>query len=233
MKQNAKSVLVVDDEVKILEVIKSFLEEKGFTVFTSENAKQAFEIFDRENISLAILDVMLPDMSGDKICLALRQRSRVPIIMLTAKVAENDILNGLENGADDYITKPFSLKELYARMEAVLRRSGNDLIPLYKKNSFNGGDLEIDFESHTVRKKRQEVNLTPIEFKILAALIKYPNKIFSREDIISIALGDEYRGYDRAVDCHVKNIRQKIEDDSKNPEYILTVHGVGYKFDGK
>ncbi|MDD3672844.1 MAG: response regulator transcription factor [Synergistaceae bacterium] len=233
MKQNAKSVLVVDDEVKILEVIKSFLEEKGFTVFTSENAKQAFEIFDRENISLAILDVMLPDMSGDKICLALRQRSRVPIIMLTAKVAENDILNGLENGADDYITKPFSLKELYARMEAVLRRSGNELIPLYKKNSFNGGDLEIDFESHTVRKKRQEVNLTPIEFKILAALIKYPNKIFSREDIISIALGDEYRGYDRAVDCHVKNIRQKIEDDSKNPEYILTVHGVGYKFDGK
>lgn len=233
MKQNAKSVLVVDDEVKILEVIKSFLEEKGFTVFTSENAKQAFEIFDRENISLAILDVMLPDMSGDKICLALRQRSRVPIIMLTAKVAENDILNGLENGADDYITKPFSLKELYARMEAVLRRSGNNLIPLYKKNSFNGGDLEIDFESHTVRKKRQEVNLTPIEFKILAALIKYPNKIFSREDIISIALGDEYRGYDRAVDCHVKNIRQKIEDDSKNPEYILTVHGVGYKFDGK
>jgi len=233
MKQNAKSVLVVDDEVKILEVIKSFLEEKGFTVFTSENAKQAFEIFDRENISLAILDVMLPDMSGDKICLALRQRSRVPIIMLTAKVAENDILNGLENGTDDYITKPFSLKELYARMEAVLRRSGNDLIPLYKKNSFNGGDLEIDFESHTVRKKRQEVNLTPIEFKILAALIKYPNKIFSREDIISIALGDEYRGYDRAVDCHVKNIRQKIEDDSKNPEYILTVHGVGYKFDGK
>lgn len=233
MKQNGKSVLVVDDEVKILEVIKSFLEEKGFMVFTSENAMQAFEIFDRENISLVILDVMLSDMSGDKICLALRQRSRVPIIMLTAKVEESDILNGLENGADDYITKPFSLKELYARMEAVLRRSANDLVPLYKKNSFNGGDLEIDFESHTVRKNREEVNLTPIEFKILAALIKYPNKIFSREDIISIALGDEYRGYDRAVDCHVKNIRQKIEDDSKNPEYILTVHGVGYKFGGK
>lgn len=229
---NTRNVLVVDDEAKILEVIKSYLEKKDYTVFTAENGEHAFCILENETISLIILDLMLPDISGEEICMKIRQKSRVPIIMLTAKVAEENLLRGLDLGADDYITKPFSLKELNARIEAVLRRSGNDLLPLYQKISFHNGDLEIDFQSHTVKKMKREVNLTPNEFKILAALVKYPNKVFTREDLIMTALGDEFEGYDRAIDSHIKNLRQKIENDSKKPVYILTIHGVGYKFGG-
>lgn len=228
-----KKVLIVDDEIKIVEVVKSFLESKGFTVFSAQNGKEALDLFDRENIAIIILDLMLPDMTGEEICTIIRKKSRVPIIMLTAKVEESNMLKGLNIGADDYITKPFSLKALHARIEAVLRRSSNDLIPLYNKTSFNHGDLEIDFESHSIKKNRIEINLTPNEFKILAALIKFPSKVFTREDLINVALGDEFEGYDRAVDSHIKNIRQKIENDPKNPAYILTIYGIGYKFGGE
>ncbi|MEI6579103.1 MAG: response regulator transcription factor [Eubacteriales bacterium] len=226
-----KKVLVVDDEVKIIEVVKSLMESKGFHVFTAETGRQALEIFEHENISLLILDLMLPDMTGEDICTTIRKKSRVPIIMLTAKVEESDMLTGLGIGADDYITKPFSLKALYARVEAVLRRSGDDLVPLYNKTSFSGG-LEVDFESLTIKKNKAEISLTPNEFKILAALIKYPNKVFTRDELIKSAFGDEFEGYDRAVDSHIKNLRQKIESDPKNPVYVLTVFGVGYKFGG-
>lgn len=232
MENHTKKILVVDDEIKILEVVKALFESKGFTVFTAENGRQAFEIFNRETISLILLDLMLPGMTGEEICKTIRKKSRVPIIILTAKADEADMLEGLGIGADDYITKPFSLKALYARTEAVLRRSGDDLMPLYKNVSFNSGDLEVNFESHAVRKNRSEIKLTPNEFKLLTALIKYPNKIFTREELISAALGNEFDGYDRAVDSHIKNIRQKIESDPKNPVYILTMHGVGYKFGG-
>ncbi|MHB1152508.1 MAG: response regulator transcription factor [Eubacteriales bacterium] len=232
MDSHVKKILVVDDEIKILEVVKALLESKGFTVFIAENGRQAFEILNIETISLILLDLMLPEMSGEEICKSIRKKSRVPIIMLTAKVDEADMLEGLGIGADDYITKPFSLKALYARIEAVLRRSSDDLIPLYKRVSFNNNDLEVDFESHAVRKNKLEVKLTPNEFKLLNAFIKYPNKIFTREELITVALGKEFDGYDRAVDSHIKNIRQKIESDPKNPVYILTMHGVGYKFGG-
>lgn len=233
MNNHLKKVLVVDDEIKIIEVVKSFLESKGFTVFSAENGSQAMAVFESENLSLIILDLMLPDMSGEEICTRIRKKSRVPIIMLTAKVEEKDMLKGLNIGADDYITKPFSLKELYARAEAVLRRSKDDLVPLYNKTSFNNGDLEIDFEGHIIKKNQLEINLTPNEFKILAALIKFPSKVFTRDELISLALGDEFEGYDRAVDSHIKNIRQKIENDPKNPVYILTIYGIGYKFGGE
>jgi len=232
MNNHLKKVLVVDDEIKILEVVTSFLESKGFTVFSAENGRQALAIFESESLSLVLLDLMLPDLSGEEICVEIRKKSRVPIIMLTAKIEESDLLKGLNIGADDYMTKPFSLKELYARIEAVLRRSSDDLVPLYNKTSFNHGDLEVDFESHTVKKKRAEIGLTPHEFKLLAALIKYPNKVFSREDLIKVAFGDEFEGYDRAVDSHIKNLRQKIESDPKNPVYVLTIFGIGYKFGG-
>jgi len=228
-----KKVLVVDDEVKILEVIKSFLESKDYIVFTAENGKQAFSIFEKENISFVILDLMLPDLSGEEICSRLRRTSRVPILMLTAKVGEEDLLKGLEIGADDYITKPFRLKELHARIEAIMRRSSGDLVPLYRKMSFNEGDLEVDLENHSIKKDGEVVNLTPNEFKILAAMIKYPNKVFTRDELISNAFGDDFEGYDRSVDSHIKNLRQKIETDSKNPVYVLTIHGIGYKFGGK
>ena len=232
MGEKKTNILAVDDEPKILEVIVSFLESRGFTVFPAENGRQAFEVFDRENISLVILDLMLPDMSGEEICRTIRKKSRVPIIMLTAKVEENDMLIGLQIGADDYITKPFSLKLLHARVEAVLRRSSDDLVPLARKNSFRGGDLIVDFDKNIIRKKQEEVLLTPSEMKILSALVKYPGKVFTRAELIEIALGSEFDGYERAVDNHIKNLRQKIEDDSKNPCYVLTIHGLGYKFGG-
>jgi len=232
MRIEPKKVLVVEDEAKISEVIKSFLESKGFMVFVAENGKQAFGLMEKENISLIILDLMLPDMSGEEICIKIRKTSRVPIIMVTAKVNEEDMLKGLGIGADDYISKPFSLKELFARIEVVLRRSSDDLIPLYNKNSFLDGDLEVDFQSHTIKKQGREVSLTPNEYKILAAMIKYPNKVFTREELIRTALGDEFEGYDRAIDSHIKNIRQKIETDTKNPDYLITIHGTGYKFGG-
>ncbi|MDR1321130.1 MAG: response regulator transcription factor [Gracilibacteraceae bacterium] len=227
-----KTILAVDDEPKILEVISSFLRSRGFNVFAAETGRQALAIFERENISLVLLDLMLPDIAGEEVCRRIRRKSRIPVIMLTAKIEENDLLAGLSAGADDYITKPFSLKALHARIEAVLRRSGDDLIPLAARNSFRGGDLTVDFEKNLILKKGAPVSLTPSETKILAALIKYPGRVFTRSDLIDAALGDEFDGIDRAIDNHVKNLRQKIEDDSKDPAYILTIHGTGYKFGG-
>lgn len=228
-----KNILVVDDEPMILEVVCSLLESKGFHVFSAENGKKALEIFDAQNFSLVLLDLMLPDISGEEICMAIRKKSRIPIIMLTAKVDEENVVEGLCLGADDYITKPFGLKELYARIEAVLRRTEDDLVPLTIHNSWGNGDLVIDFEKNMVQKKGHILMLTPREWKILSALIKYPGKVFTREELIEIALKNDFEGYDRAIDSHIKNIRQKIEDDPKNPTYVLTVHGLGYKFGGE
>lgn len=233
MIEKCKNILAVDDEPKILEVLTSFFESRGFMVFSAEAGKQALEIFDRENISLVLLDLMLPDISGEDICREIRKKSRVPIIMLTAKIEEENLIEGLGIGADDYITKPFSLKELGARVEASLRRASDDLVPLSARNSFRDGDLAVDFERNVIKKKQKEVSLTPSEIKILASLIKYPGKVFTRAELIEIALGSDFDGYDRAIDNHIKNLRQKIEDDSKNPDYVLTIHGLGYKFGGE
>lgn len=230
---NQKKILIVEDEEKILNVVKSFLESKGFSVITAMDGRKALEVFERENISMVLLDLMLPELSGEEVCKALRKKSRVPIIMLTAKADEADMLNGLGIGADDYITKPFSLKALYARMEAVMRRASDDIIPLVVRNTFNDGDLTIDFESHVITKQSEEIKLTPNEFKILAILVKYPNKVFTRDELIASAFGEEFEGYDRTIDSHIKNLRQKIESDPKNPVYVKTIHGVGYKFGGE
>ena len=233
MSAKSKNVLAVDDEPKILEVVTAVMESRGFKVFPAKNGRQALEIFDRENISLVLLDLMLPDISGEDICRTIRKQSRIPIIMLTAKIEEENMLEGLGLGADDYIRKPFSLKELAARAEVALRRSFTDLVPLVSKNSFRGGDLTVDFEKSIVKKKGAGVSLTPSEMKILSSLIKYPGKVFTREELIDIAFGDEFDGFDRVIDNHVKNLRQKIEDDSKNPSYVLTIHGIGYRFGGE
>jgi len=228
-----RKILVIDDEPKIVEVIKSLLESKGFLVLSAENGRKAIEIFDRETISLVILDLMLPEISGEEVCKILRTKSKVPIIMLTAKVSENDMLNGLGIGADDYITKPFRLSTLYARVEAVLRRSGESYTPMQKVKALGDDDLCIDFETGIVRKKQNKISLTPNEYRILTTLMKYPNKVFTREELIITAFGTDYDGFDRTIDSHIKNIRQKIEDNPKNPIYIKTVYGVGYKFGGK
>jgi DNA-binding response OmpR family regulator len=228
-----KTILVVDDEQKICDVVSSFLISRGFQVFTAENGNLALQIFNQENISLMVLDLMMPGLSGEDVCRKIRQKSRIPIIMLTAKADENNLLEGLRLGADDYITKPFSLKELHARIEAVLRRTGSDLVPLAVKNSWNHGDLCIDFEKNIILKKQQPISLTPNEIKLLSALIKYPGKVFTRAELIETALGMDFEGYDRTIDSHIKNLRHKLEDDPKSPIYIRTIHGLGYKFGGE
>lgn len=229
----AKTILVVDDEPMIQEAVSSFLAAKGFRVLTAGSGTEALSLFGRENVSFVILDLMLPDLSGEAVCSRLREISRVPILMLTAKSAEEDLLHGLQLGADDYLTKPFSLKELHARVEAVLRRSADDLRPLAENRSWNGGDLRIDYQRQEVWKAGLPVPLTPSEWKLLAALTKYPRRVFSREDLITAAFGMDFDGYDRVIDTHIKNLRKKLEDDPRAPIYLKTVRGTGYQFGGE
>lgn len=228
-----KSILIVDDEEKILDVTASYLGAKGFQVYTAGSGREGLEIFAGERISFVLLDLMLPDITGEEICQLLRKTSRVPIMMLTAKNMEEDLLKGLSIGADDYMTKPFSLKELYARIEAILRRSSGDLTPLAQKFSWNQGDLQIDFEHMEVKKHGKTISLTPKEWNILSALMKYPQKVFSREELLTLVFGPEYDGYDRVIDTHIKNLRIKLEDDPRKPVYVKTVHGIGYRFGGE
>ena len=227
-----RKLLVADDEEMIREAVASYLESQGYQVFRAENGEEALNILKREPISLVILDLMLPDLPGEEVCVRIRKPSRVPIIMLTAKNMEYDMIHGLDLGADDYITKPFSLKNLSARVQAVLRRSTEDLLPLARQFSWNQGDLVIDYDRKEVRKKGEPVALTAIEWKLLAAFTKYPQKIFTRENLIELVFGLDFSGYDRVIDTHIKNLRKKIEDDSKQPVYLCTVHGMGYKFGG-
>lgn len=227
-----KNILIVDDEPKILEVVSSYLSHKGFPVRTAETGHDALAMFEQEPAGLVILDLMLPDLSGEEVCSQLRSHSRVPIIMLTAKTQEDDLLAGFQLGADDYLTKPFSLKELHARIEAVLRRSAADAERPADKSDWDDGCLRIDFDRRIVQKRGVPVNLTPKEWNILSALAKYRQKIFTREDLISTAFDIGFDGYDRVIDTHVKNLRIKLEDDPRQPVYIQTVHGVGYRFGG-
>lgn len=233
MNEKSRTILVVDDEPGILEAVASYLMSRGYRVLKAESGGEALSLFQRENVTLVVLDLMLPDISGGEVCRRLRNISRVPVIMLTARSDEESLLSGLQTGADDYVTKPFSLKALAARVEAVLRRSEGDLLPLFTRAAYRGGDLVVDFEKSQVLKAGRDAALTPSEMNILAALIRRPGKAFTREELVALALGSEFDGYDRAIDSHVKNLRQKIEDDPKSPLYILTVHGTGYKFGGK
>jgi DNA-binding response OmpR family regulator len=232
MNDVAKKILVVDDEPKIVEVVTSYLKDAGYLVCEALNGRQALEVFGKESLSLVILDLMLPDITGEDICNIIRKKSKVPIIMLTAKIEENDILKGLSIGADDYITKPFSPRQLIARVKAVLRRTEEDAMSHTDIVSYNNNDLIIDYKEYDVKKNGVSVNLTPNEFKLLQIMIKYPKKIFTRDELISLAMSEDFEGYDRVIDTHIKNIRQKIETNPKSPQYILTVHGVGYRFKG-
>jgi len=225
-----KTILIVDDEVKIVEVVKSYLENSGYRAECAYNGAQALQLFDTCAPVLVILDLMLPDMSGEDVCRVIRKKSKTPVIMLTAKVEEENIIGGFTLGADDYITKPFSPRQLMARIEAVLRRIPGDTSAPSGDFSYNDGELVIDDLRHEVRKRGVTVLLTPNEYKILLTLAKYPARAFSRDELIAFALGDEFNGFDRVIDTHIKNIRQKLGDDSKSPEYIITVHGTGYRF---
>lgn len=228
-----KKILVVDDEPRIVEVVISYLMNSGYKAFQAETGRQALEVFQKVNPHLVVLDLMLPDMTGEEVCQRIRRISPVPIIMLTAKVAEEDLLNGLRLGADDYLTKPFSPRELMARIEVIFRRTSHEAVPLAAHLSFNQDDLIIDALKHEVLKQGHVVNLTPNEYKILTSLVRYPQKAFTRDELLTLALGEDYQGFDRTIDTHIKNLRQKIETDPKNPLYILTLHGVGYRFGGE
>lgn len=232
MINDPKKILLVDDEAKIVEVIKSYLIHDGYIVYEAYNGKQALEVFEQSNPHLLVLDLMLPDLPGEEICQMIRKKSRIPIIMLTARTEEENILKGLDIGADDYITKPFSPRQLLARVRALLRRTSADPSLLANTISYQNNDLVIDINKYEVKKAGTVVNLTPHEYGILITLVKYPQKTFTREELITQAIGDDYEGYDRVIDTHIKNIRQKIETDPRVPRYILTVHGIGYRFGG-
>lgn len=225
-----QKILIVDDEEKIVEAVEAYLTKSGYKTYRAYNGNDAIEVFEKKSPDLVILDLMLPGMSGEEICRYIRRVSRIPIIMLTAKAAEGDKLSGFDIGADDYMTKPFSPRELVARVNTVLRRSSEGLSPLFNIMSWNQNDLEIDTSLCSVRKAGTNANLTPSEFKILLALIKHPNKTFSREELITLVFGADFDGYDRTIDSHIKNLRSKIETDTNNPKYIITVRGIGYRF---
>ncbi|WP_010253855.1 response regulator transcription factor [Treponema primitia] len=224
------AVLVVDDEPKILDIVKSYLEKSGYRALTAKNGKEALAALQRNTVDLMLLDLMLPDLSGEELCRRVRSESDMPIIMMTAKVDEESIINGLRIGADDYVTKPFSPRQLMARVAAALRRSGGGPV---EGRVLTCDVLSADTENRRVSKNGAALTLTPNEYKILTLLMSRPHKIFTRDEIIDNIKNEEYDGFDRTIDSHIKNLRQKIEDDARNPRYILTVYGMGYRFGGE
>ena len=225
-----KNILVVEDEKNISDVIQAYLLKEDFNVFLAYDGQEALDTFNKEDIHLIILDLMIPKISGEQVCKTIRAISEVPIIMLTAKTDEENRIQGLSIGADDYVLKPFSPRELVSRVKALLRRAYRDFKPLAEVLSFNNGDLEVLVEEMAVRKNGLDVELTNIEFKVLLSLVSNPNIVLSRNQLITAALGHEFDGYDRTIDSHIKNIRQKIENNPREPAYIQTVYGAGYKF---
>lgn len=224
---NAGKILVVEDESKIADIVKAYLVKEGFSTTVAETGQQAISLL-KKGFDLIILDLMLPDMDGEDICSMIRKDSDVPIIMLTAKSEEDERIKGLGLGADDYVVKPFSPRELVARVKALLRRAKGTA----EVTGFNNSDLVIDSLRFEVSKKGAEVLLTPTEFKLLKCLAGHPGQVFTRLQLVNVILGYDFEGYDRTIDAHIKNIRHKIEDDKRAPSYIKTVYGVGYKFTG-
>ena len=225
----ATRILVVDDDRKIVDLVKAYLEKDGYRVLTAYDGLQALDLARQKRPDLIVLDLMLPELDGLDVCRILRgEGNKVPIIMLTAKTTEADKLIGLDLGADDYVTKPFSPRELLARVRAVLRRVGEEKAKGPSEVRFH--DLLVDFVGHEVRVRGEPIHLTPTEFKLLEVLIKEPGRAFSRLELLDRVFGYDFEGFERTVDVHVKNLRKKIEPDPKNPTYIKTVYGVGYKF---
>jgi DNA-binding response OmpR family regulator len=221
-------ILIIEDEKKISEIVKAYLEKEAFRVSLAETGNEALKAL-KENPDLVILDLMLPDIPGEELCKIIRENSDVPVIMLTAKSGEEDRVKGLGIGADDYVVKPFSPRELVARVKAHLRRAVKTRRKIY---SYNSGGLKIDIENHEAFREGSLISLTPTEFKILVSLSENPGRVLSRDQLVTIVLGYDFEGYDRTIDAHVKNLRHKVEKNSRTPEFIQTVYGMGYKFIG-
>jgi two-component system alkaline phosphatase synthesis response regulator PhoP len=224
-----KRVLVVDDDVKTVELLKLYLNRDGYKVLTAYDGTEAVRLARETHPDLIVLDLMLPGINGLEACRIIRNESDVPVIMLTAKTTEADRLTGLDLGADDYVTKPFSPKELAARVRAVLRRLPGETIQRGPEQ-VQHGKLTVNFPKHQASLAGRVLNLSPIEFRLLGALVREPERVFSRAELIEKALGYDFEGFDRTIDVHILNLRRKLEPDPNHPRYIKTVYGVGYKF---
>ncbi|WP_099203253.1 response regulator transcription factor [Miniphocaeibacter massiliensis] len=222
-------ILIIEDEISISNIEKQYLELEGYNVIQSFDGEDGLNKFKLENPDLVILDLMLPKISGEDIMSYIKNYSETPVVMVTAKIEEENRINGLKLGADDYIIKPFSAKELVLRVKNILRRSRKHDIPKADLITSNTGELVLDLENNNLYKNGSLISLTNNEFKIVKTLFSYPKKIFTREEIIEVGFGVDYTAFDRAIDTHIKNIRSKLENNPKDPNYILTVYGIGYK----
>lgn len=226
-------ILLVDDEKMILEVLEAYFQKEGWEITSASNGIEALHKINETELDIIVLDLMLPDISGEEICRLTRKDSDVPIIMLTAKSAEEDVINGIVIGADDYVTKPFSPREVVVRAKALLRRVKK--IKTTNQLHFNQSQLVIDQMKKEVKLSGVPLTLTPNEYKILLAMASYPGRVYSRADLLEKIQEDGvfFEGYERSIDTHIKNLRKKIEADSRHPAYIITMFGMGYKFGGK
>jgi two-component system alkaline phosphatase synthesis response regulator PhoP len=226
----AKTILVVDDKANVRTLVREYLTEEGFRVVAAENGQNALYVARQEKPNLILLDIMMPEMDGYEFIRAFRKESETPIILLTAKPEESDKVIGLELGADDYVTKPFGMRELVARIHAVLRRVDKTPLP---NETLRVADIVLDQETHSVVVGNREARLTPSEFDLLAILMAAPGRVFSRLDLLEALQGTSFEGVVRTIDVHIRNLRTKIEPDPAQPRYIETVFGVGYRFTGK
>lgn len=224
-----RRILVVEDEKSIRDAVTAYLEKEGYWVTPSADGRAALEAFAAHQFDAVVLDLMLPEVSGEEVCRRIRDASDVPIIMLTAKGELEDRVIGLELGADDYLVKPFSPRELVARMRALLRRANVGEEPQRDRLVFEG--LEVDVSAHKAFLEGEELDLTASEFKLLLTLARYPGRVYSRMELVEKVLGYDFEGYERTIDSHVKNLRAKLDDDPRDPRFIHTVHGVGYRFE--
>lgn len=226
---NARRILLVEDEKTIREAVAAYLEREGYKVVGVGDGQAGIDEFEKHHFDLVVLDLMLPKVSGERVCRAIRDNSDVPIIMLTAKGEVEDRIIGLELGADDYLIKPFSPRELVARVRALLRRCHIDSEP--QREVLDFGKLVIDVSGHKIMVEGEEIDLTASEFKLLTTLARYPGRVYTRMELVEKVLGYDFEGYERTIDSHVKNLRAKLGDDPKNPTWLYTVHGVGYRFE--
>jgi len=229
MVAETRRILLVEDEKTIRDTVAAYLEREGYWITTAEDGMVALEQFGKHRFDLVVLDLMLPKVSGEQVCRAIRDSSDVPIIMLTAKGELEDRVAGLELGADDYLVKPFSPRELVARVRALLRRAHVGAEP--QRDRLVYGRLEIDVAGHKAFLEGEELDLTASEFKLLTTLSRYPGRVYSRMELVEKVLGYDFEGYERTIDSHVKNLRAKLDDDPRDPTFIYTVHGVGYRFE--
>lgn len=221
------TILIIEDEPELVKVLRSYLEQAGFTVLSALRGDTGLSTWEQRHPDLVILDLNLPGMDGLDVARAIRRKADTPILMLTARVEETDQLIGLELGADDYLPKPFSPRVVVARVRALLRRAGGFNVPA---SSLHAGDLEIDLDAHRLTRAGELIDLTPTEFNLLSTLASHPGRVFSRLQLLEASQGVAYEGYERTVDAHIKNLRAKLEPDPKNPRYIETVFGLGYRF---